>query len=621
MNKTGDSLTMSSGEKLTPTEKSITPAILGIPSVSHGAKISLNMNSKDKDNLLMQLEQWRQKRKDKLTARILGKNKPMISPKVLVKPKPKPKLISNPLSDSDGKPIRCSPKKSVFERLSEKDSRKDVTKKIEEKFEKPFVRKTPSIQPFSIEEIEVPEIVVSKCEEVVDVRDACELKSDPPKTVTEGDQPILSEETQSSVAVNSPEKSESGSENEVNVLPCDNDNIVENECVEVEVKEAENVKQPDEMAVNKNEGGKKVVVSKVKSFKIPRNGSMKPKAKAPLRRSISLIFRQKKGNYESAIHRTMSEDNINKLAESSEIPTTTTTTTTTEPIKNEVKTTEQTVITKVEKATVATPKPSLISSDDLRSKLENWLIEKGQSIDTYKHLQCFGLNMEKTPMHRVQKIDESINASLYSTAPNTPLVDIHDESDKENVTPPVLPKADVKDIEGYLSDLYRLIVHVKYPTSRCEEWLNAISKKFPNCKKLPVFWECEAAIYGDPTELKTVPENQNEQDDNPENSLTQMLDKLVIAEKCHSASKTERGLSMENIFKSKTVKFALKEMKVKQTDPTDGKGEKMLVATPVRRSARLQTPYKSNIVGSLKSLDPETRRKVSFQPNDALLTG
>lgn len=118
--------------------------------------------------------------------------------------------------------------------------------------------------------------------------------------------------------------------------------------------------------------------------------------------------------------------------------------------------------------------------------------------------------MEKTPIHRVQRMDDSFNASLYSTAPNTPIVDINDESDKENVTPSALTKTNTKDVEGYLSDLYRLIVHVKYPSNRCEEWLNAIAKKFPSCKNLPVFWECEAAIYGEPTEEKHVKDTQNE---------------------------------------------------------------------------------------------------------------
>lgn len=236
-----------------------------------------------------------------------------------------------------------------------------MTKKSEKKCEKSIMKKAPSIKPFIIEDIEIPTIVISEPETVVDKPDSS-LSTDVTETKPEVEEVIVKTVEQCSEVGSSVEKSDAGAENEMSELPCSSDSTVENVNIEVN----ENINPPDELKVTKDENVQIDEKEKktVKTFKVPTNGDGKPKAKKTIRRSISMIFRQKKKDYESAILRTQSEDNIKNLVEKNEMAAV--------EAASDVKSQsdglkiKEEVGRKLETGRVWTPKPSLTSTADLR---------------------------------------------------------------------------------------------------------------------------------------------------------------------------------------------------------------------------------------------------------------
>lgn len=70
-----------------------------------------------------------------------------------------------------------------------------------------------------------------------------------------------------------------------------------------------------------------------------------------------------------------------------------------------------------------------------------------------------------------------------------------ESADKENTPLPVQENEKKNcDYEALLKKLLNLIVELKYPQNKCEEWLTVIRKQCPSCSELPIYWECVAAL-------------------------------------------------------------------------------------------------------------------------------
>lgn len=218
----------------------------------------------------------------------------------------------------------------------------------------------------------------------------------------------------------------------------------------------------------------------------------KPKTK--IRRSISMIHRKKSGNVNSAIHRAISEQNLSFTEPEIEVP---------KP-KEDI---EKRISRRRSKSvTFFTPKGKTPTPVTLTENLETWLKVRGHSISGYRHLKCFGIHTQKNAVFQTPNRSISdLEVSQYATAPNSPNMSFLEDSDKENVTPATaVQKVDIKEAEGWLSDLHKLIVDLKYPYNRCEEWLSAIRRKCISCTQLPIYWECLAALEQSRGDMNTA---------------------------------------------------------------------------------------------------------------------
>lgn len=128
----------------------------------------------------------------------------------------------------------------------------------------------------------------------------------------------------------------------------------------------------------------------------------------------------------------------------------------------------------------------------------------GHSLFEYRHLRCFGISLN------AKKLPDTLKKTAESHDMKSNTSD--DEDNKENTAPPETEKknheeVDVLQGQNWLKELYRLIVELKYPNERCEEWLTAIKKRCPKCTQLPIYWECLAALNGSNGDMKSAIEN------------------------------------------------------------------------------------------------------------------
>ncbi|KAK6626851.1 hypothetical protein RUM44_009328 [Polyplax serrata] len=331
------------------------------------------------------------------------------------------------------------------------------------------------------------------------------------------------------------------------------------------------------------------------------------KPKPTVRRSISTIYRKNGG-----IRRSLSEKNLHEIKSCIHRSA--------HQAKNVSYSYEDALDKKknlsVKSIPFASPRPLKgATCKHMRNELEKWLEEKGHPLEGYRHLRCFGISLppKKLPSPMKQPKQNQVKT-----------VEIPKEENGEYIPPPEASSVECSepskaDCENWLNELHKLIVELMYPLERCEEWLSAVRIKCPWCTEMPIYWECLAAINSD----NKAEVNQNEPSIMTDvEAVASLFDQMVIEQHKPQGGKLDRGLDPKNVFNSTIIKFALKEKNVKEratSDQEEPKTSKSLIATPVRRSSRIQTPVKKkNVVDSLHSLTPDVQ-KYTFKANESLL--
>ncbi|KAJ2943310.1 hypothetical protein O0L34_g12116 [Tuta absoluta] len=286
-----------------------------------------------------------------------------------------------------------------------------------------------------------------------------------------------------------------------------------------------------------------------------------------------------------------------------------------------------------------TPKP-----EELQARLQNWLKKRGKSIDSYHHLQCFGihhlaqkeirpLNLEATKFEEFDDEDkenkplesDSDNDSYEDNMNNKEQTDKPQENDKVDdknslcndfanerwrrrsymsdcitdmnetqdsvLTPLKTPPVD-ELLLGALNDLTELL-REGFEWEQCARWLRAIRERFPAAPAAAAYWECRAALEerrGDlPASVQCWQEAiaKGTQRSVVEANLDQLLDKFMQLKISPNSGKRRQPdpklVDVKNVFKSTLIRFAVQQAKLRQSQ------EPTFTVTPVRRSARLST--------------------------------
>ncbi|KAI5640111.1 hypothetical protein NE865_07525 [Phthorimaea operculella] len=151
-----------------------------------------------------------------------------------------------------------------------------------------------------------------------------------------------------------------------------------------------------------------------------------------------------------------------------------------------------------------TPRP-----EELQSRLQNWLKKRGKSIDSYHHLQCFGihhlahaqikpLNLEATKFEEFDDEDKE-NKPLESDSDNDSYEDNmnnKEQSDKsqESVTT-VVEKADDKNCVGndFANERWRRRSYMSDCITDLNETQDSIMTPLNTPPATAAYWECRAA--------------------------------------------------------------------------------------------------------------------------------
>ncbi|XP_068621983.1 uncharacterized protein [Battus philenor] len=309
-----------------------------------------------------------------------------------------------------------------------------------------------------------------------------------------------------------------------------------------------------------------------------------------------------------------------------------------------------------------TPKP-----EELQERLNNWLQKRGKSLNSYHHLQCFGIahlsnNLTSIETSKLEVYDEENkeNIALDSDSDDKSFTEnLNDrkddfviESNKEfrgdkwrraSYSSDNTSMNDSKDITltpsckinqadelllGALNDLTELL-REGFDWAQCARWLRAIRHRFPSAPESAAYWECRAALEerrGDlpasmqcweeaiamGTEHKVVEEN-----------LDQLLDKFMQLKISPSSGREkqmdQKMVDVKNVLKSTIIRFAVHKAKMRQSNQHEAES---YTVTPVRRSARLSTHGSAKRtplqVCSTISQATSLGHRVVFVPNDSL---
>lgn len=281
---------------------------------------------------------------------------------------------------------------------------------------------------------------------------------------------------------------------------------------------------------------------------------------------------------------------------------------------------------------VHTPKNS-----DLRMKLSDWLHRKGKSLDSYHHLQCFGVYHLAPPARSVSTnfvpVDEdnkeneivsndnngtlnngNENAGKHLDVPNDQmwrrasylindtLSTIDDFRDNTLKGSPLVecmtPSDDVEDLMmGALNDLYKL-VQEGYEWEQCARWLRVIRERFPEVMETSTYWEVRATLeqqqgnYSRTFECLEKAVIRGTPRATVEASLDQLLDKFMkLKLSPNSCARSDvinpKLVDVKNAFKSSIIRLAVQQKNLRDAE-ANGNITKF-IATPVRRSSRLST--------------------------------
>ncbi|XP_059046800.1 uncharacterized protein DDB_G0284459-like [Achroia grisella] len=282
-----------------------------------------------------------------------------------------------------------------------------------------------------------------------------------------------------------------------------------------------------------------------------------------------------------------------------------------------------------------TPKP-----EELQSKLKSWLQKRGKSLESYHHLQCFGIHhlAEKSmkPFQEPPKfdlyddenkenieLDSDSDDDSYTENMNEPKVDlcnglksdiamdmwrrasyVSDSADLNETQDTTMTSGEVMNVHhvdevllGVLNDLNELL-REGFDWEQCARWLRVVRERFSSACETAAYWECRAALEdrrGDlPASVQCWEEAiaKGTECSVVEANLDNLLDKFMQLKISPNSSKKKlvdpKMLDVKNVFKSTIIRFAVQQAKLKKSNISD---TPKYTVTPVRRSARLSTHW------------------------------
>lgn len=293
-----------------------------------------------------------------------------------------------------------------------------------------------------------------------------------------------------------------------------------------------------------------------------------------------------------------------------------------------------------------TPRP-----EELQARLKSWLQKRGKSLDTYHHLQCFGINhlsnkdivplaFEELAQFNYEEENKE-NIALNSDSDDDSYVENMNENNKhvkdtvnwrrascvsESVdfnesADSTLTSTDVFKIDeillGALNDLTDLLKE-GFDWEQSARWLRAIRERFPDASNTAAYWECRAALEerrGDlPASVQCWEEAiaKGTEHSVVEANLDQLLDKFMQLKISPNSGKRRcidpKMVDVKNVFKSTIIRFAVQQAKLRRSE-----GPKYTV-TPVRRSGRLSVRTPLAECSSVRTLAPGH----AFVPNPTI---
>ncbi|XP_069356692.1 uncharacterized protein [Maniola hyperantus] len=298
-----------------------------------------------------------------------------------------------------------------------------------------------------------------------------------------------------------------------------------------------------------------------------------------------------------------------------------------------------------------TPKP-----EELQSRLQNWLKKRGKSLDSYHHLQCFGLHHLSDPNIKpleAPKFDEAEenkeNIALEHDSDNESFSDnnnrngnleseekpqfsadswrrascVTDTSDYNDSCASTLMSGEAVHhvdelLVGALNDLTELL-REGFNWEQSARWLRALRERFPSAPESAPYWECRAALAERQGDLHATVEcleqaiAKGTEQSVVEANLDSLLDKfmqLKISPNCGRKQVDPKLVDVKNVFKSTIIRFAVQQAKLQSS------GTPRYTVTPVRRSHRLSRTHTPLRVCS--SIQQIRQLGAEFRPNKAL---
>ncbi|CAG4948807.1 unnamed protein product [Parnassius apollo] len=308
-----------------------------------------------------------------------------------------------------------------------------------------------------------------------------------------------------------------------------------------------------------------------------------------------------------------------------------------------------------------TPRP-----EEMQARLQKWLQKHGKSLDSYHHLQCFGIfhlskDIKSLEAPKFESYDEENkeNIAVESDSDNQSYTDnLNDHKDdfigekaevsnnkwrrasyvcdsvsfNESKNTTLTSAEDLQHFDelllGALNDLTELL-REGFDWEQCARWLRAIRDRYPSAPESAAYWECRAALEerrGDlPASMQCLGEAiaMGTERSVVESSLDQLLDKFMQLKISPNTGRQKpvdpKMVDVKNVFKSTIIRFAVQQAKLRQSNHYE---PPKYTVTPVRRSGRLsvygsgkRTPLQ---VCSSISQATSLGHPVVFVPNDQL---
>ncbi|XP_022824225.1 uncharacterized protein LOC111354843 [Spodoptera litura] len=376
----------------------------------------------------------------------------------------------------------------------------------------------------------------------------------------------------------------------------------------------------------------------------------KAKIAVPVRRSISAVHFKRIGKQElgNCIHKWASiGDKLNNIHlkhinEDENIQE--------EKVVSAVKSERKKVTFMTPMGNLNTPRP-----EELQARLKSWLQKRGKSLDSYHHLQCFGIhhlpqtikfdtklfdeeNKENIAVESdsdddsyTENMNEDPKASTQRWRNASCVTDSEDFNDSHNTTATCSDIVNLDEVViGALNDLTELLKE-GFDWEQCARWLRAIRERFPSAPHSAAYWECRAALEetrGDlPASVQCWEEAiaKGTERSVVEANLDQLLDKfmqLKISPNSHGKRRQvdPKLVDVKNVFKSTIIRFAVQQAKLRQSNQFDAP---KYTVTPVRRSARLSSHWSAKrtplqVCTSVRQADEVLGERPVFVPNDSL---